>query len=328
MPKSIIVDPQRVLQSGVLKSRDIPLNCYQADINREVAQYGKSGLISVLRHMKLIRLFEISLNEIKTQSAFQEIAYNHKGPAHLSIGQESAAVGQCLTLGIDDLIFGSHRSHGEVLAKCFSAIEKLPEMRLQEIMTSYMDGSILKVVEKHNHGSIKDLCYDFIIYGAFAEIFAKKSGFNKGLGGSMHMFFAPFGSMPNNAIVGGSSDIAVGSALFKRINRKPGIVIANIGDGASGCGPTWEALMLAAMNQYRTLWPEDVGGAPPILFNFFNNFYGMGGQTDIETMGFGVLARIGAGVNEEGMHAERVVGWKPLAVADAIERKREILNQG
>ena len=35
-------------------------------------------------------------------------------PAHLSMGQEAAAVGQALTLDKDDLIFGSHRSHGEI----------------------------------------------------------------------------------------------------------------------------------------------------------------------------------------------------------------------
>ena len=40
----------------------------------------------------------------------------------------------------------------------------------------------------------------------------------------MHTFFLPFGSYPNNAIVGGSAPIANGAALFKRINRKPGIV--------------------------------------------------------------------------------------------------------
>ena len=144
----------------------------------------------------------------------------------------------------------------------------------------------------------------------------------------MHAFFAPFGSMPNNAIVGGSADIAVGASLFKRINRKPGIVIANIGDGSSSCGPVWEALMVSAMDQYRTLWPKEVGGAPPMLFNFFNNFYGMGGQTMGETMGFKVLARIGAGVNPDQMHAERVDGYNPLAVADAIERKKKILLEG
>ena len=134
--------------------------------------------------------------------------------------------------------------------------------------------------------------------------------------------------MPNNAIVGGSGDIAVGAALYKRINRKPGIVIANIGDASMGCGPVWEGMMLAAMDQYRTLWPEEIGGAPPMLFNFMNNFYGMGGQPVGETMGFGVLARVGLGVNPEAMHAERVDGYNPLAVADAIERKQQILAEG
>jgi 2-oxoisovalerate dehydrogenase E1 component len=95
-----------------------------------------------------------------------------------------------------------------------------------------------------------------------------------------------------------------------------------------GCGPVWEAMMLAAMDQYHTLWPREAGGAPPILFNFFDNFYGMGGQTMGETIGYGVMARVGAGVNPENMHAERVDGYNPLAVADAVARKKEILLAG
>ena len=85
---------------------------------------------------------------------------------------------------------------------------------------------------------------------------------------------------------------------------------------------------MAAMEQYRTLWPEDVGGSPPILFNFFNNFYGMGGQTSGETMGYQILARVGLGVNAEGMHAERVDGYNPLAVAEAVTRKKRLLLDG
>jgi 2-oxoisovalerate dehydrogenase E1 component len=144
----------------------------------------------------------------------------------------------------------------------------------------------------------------------------------------MHAFFTPFGVMPNNAIVGGSADIATGAALFKRVNKKPGIVIANLGDASMGCGPVWEAMMFAAMDQYRTLWDKEIGGNPPILFNFMDNFYGMGGQPQGETMAFGMLARVGLGVNPEGMHTERVDGLNPLAVADAIERKRKILAEG
>ncbi len=51
----------------------------------------------------------------------------------------------------------------------------------------------------------------------------------------------------------------------------------------------------------------------------------MGGQTCGETMGYGMVARIGAGVNAEMMHAERVDGYNPLAVIDAFKRKKKIL---
>jgi 2-oxoisovalerate dehydrogenase E1 component len=82
------------------------------------------------------------------------------------------------------------------------------------------------------------------------------------------------------------------------------------------------------MDQYHTLWDKKMGGAPPIMFNFFDNFYGMGGQTSGETMGYNILARVGAGVNPKNLHAERIDGYNPLAVADAIERKKKILLAG
>jgi 2-oxoisovalerate dehydrogenase E1 component len=167
-----------------------------------------------------------------------------------------------------------------------------------------------------------------VLYGTLAEIFGREAGFNKGMGGSMHAFFPPFGVMPNNAIVGGSADIATGAALFKRIRRRPGIVIANIGDASSACGPVWEAMMLAAMDQYHTLWPEEIGGAPPILFNFMNNFYGMGGQPQGETMGFGELARIAMGVNPQAMHAERITVIIPWLWPMPLPVRRNFCSRG
>lgn len=328
MPKSVVVDPNRVRRVGVLKTPEIPLNQYVPDVQVEIARYGRDGLKRVYHDMLVIREFETMLDNIKRQGAHLGIEYNHAGPAHLSLGQEATAVGQALPLGVDDFIFGSHRSHGEILAKCLSAVDKLDDQALMHTMETYMDGAPLRAVEKGHQGSVKDLAIDYVLYGVLAEIFARENGFNRGLGGSMHAFFAPFGSMPNNAIVGGSADIAVGSALFKRVNRRPGIVVANIGDASSGCGPVWEGIMFSAMDQYRTLWDKEVGGSPPILFNFINNFYGMGGQPEGETMGFGILARLGAGVNAEAMHAERVDGYNPFAVADAVVRKKEILLEG
>ena len=321
MPKSIVVDPSAVRKPGKLKTKDIPINTYKGNPIEEAKKFGPANLVRMYHDMLLIREFESMLNAIKTQGAYDGIKYNHDGPAHLSIGQEAMAVGECYHLGADDFIFGSHRSHGEIIAKCLSAIYKLDEKKLTEVMENYMGGAPLRVIEKGHKGTVKDLAIDYTLYGTLAEIFGRENGFNKGMGGSMHAFFAPFGSMPNNAIVGGSADIAVGAALFKRVNRRPGVVIANIGDASSGCGPTWEAIAFASMDQYHSLWDPKIGGAPPIIFNFVNNFYGMGGQTAGETMGFGVLARIGAGVNEDAMHAERIDGYNPLAVADAIERK-------
>ncbi|MCL2043676.1 MAG: thiamine pyrophosphate-dependent enzyme [Treponema sp.] len=333
MPKAMIVDPKEVRKPQILKLKDIPVNQYKPDFKKEDSLYGKDRLIRAWYDMVVIREFENMLNTFKTQGTWNGIEYNHMGPAHLSMGQEASAVGQSLNLTTDDYIFGSHRSHGEILAKCFSSLWQMSlnaegEKRLEGIMKNFLDGETLSIAEKISNSDLRDLAENFVLYGTLAEIFARKAGINRGLGGSMHAFFTPFGSMPNNAIVGGSADIATGSALYKRINGKPGIVIANIGDASMGCGPVWEAMMLSAMDQYRSLWPEKLGGAPPILFNFFNNFYGMGGQTSGETMGYGIMARVGAGVNPENMHAERVDGYNPLAVADAIIRKKEILLAG
>ncbi len=328
MPQSLLIDPKEVRKKSAISFPEIPVNQYQSDAKAEIKKYGGDRLTRMLYHMMVIREFETMLNDIKTKGAYRGIEYDHKGPAHLSIGQESTTVGQCVPLDIDDFVFGSHRSHGEILAKCLAAVDQLSETDLEQVMKSYLDGDTLRVVEREKSTSIKTTAERFVLYGTLAEIFARKAGFNRGLGGSMHAFFAPFGSMPNNAIVGGSADIAFGSALFKRVNRNPGIVIANIGDASMGCGPTWEAMTMSSMDQYRTLWPKDVGGAPPIMFNFINNFYGMGGQTQGETMGFGMLARVGAGVNPDAMHAERVDGYNPLAVADAVARKKKILLDG
>ena len=167
-------------------------------------------------------------------------------PGPSGIGQEAAAVGEAFHLDVNDFIFGSHRAHCDILAKGLSAIEKLSDDELLDIMKNFLGGKTLSVVEKGEHATVKDLAIDFLLYGAMSEIFARETGFNRGLGGSMHTFFTPFGIYPNNAIVGGSGTIAMGAALYKRVNRKGGIVVANIGDGALGRGPVLEALNMSA----------------------------------------------------------------------------------
>lgn len=327
MPKKQYINPDEVRRAGKITFGTIPVNQYNRSIKEEKENFSNNDLIRIFRDMVIIREFETMLDGIKTKNEYNGVQYNHPGPAHLSIGQEASAVGMAYTLSVDDFIFGSHRSHGEIIAKGLSAIHQLDENSLMKIMKEYFDGVTLKVVEKYRKDSIKDMAIDFLLYGTLAEIFARETGFNKGLGGSMHAFFPPFGVYPNNAIVGGSGDISVGAALFKKVNKKPGIVVANIGDASMGCGPVWEGISFAAMDQFTTLWEGEFKGGLPILFNFMNNQYGMGGQTQGETMGYKLLARVGAGVNPEMMHSERVDGYNPLAVIDAFRRKKKILEE-
>ena len=330
MPKGQFSDPKELRAPGWIKFSDIPVNQYSKTASEEKNAYSREDFLRIYHDMAVIREFETMLNEIKTKSAYNGVEYNNPGPAHLSLGQEASAVGQAYCLGTEDFIFGSHRSHGEILAKGLSAIHKLGEAELESVMRGFLDGAILKAVEGKEEikGDIKDLAKDFLLYGALAEIFARTTGFNRGLGGSMHAFFTPFGIYPNNAIVGGAAPVALGAALFKRINKKPGIIIANFGDGALGCGPVWEAMNMSGMDQIRQLWDSGHNGGLPVLFNVFNNQYGMGGQTRGETMGYDFLARIGAGMNPDQMHSERVDGYNPLAVIDAVSRKKKILEEG
>lgn len=326
MPKIQFLDPKESRKASSLKLKPIPVNQYNKTVKDELKNFSKDELVRIYHDMVVIREFETMLNLIKTTGEYNGVAYNHPGPAHLSIGQEAAAVGMAFTLTVDDFIFGSHRSHGEILAKGLSAIDKLSDKELNHIMETFFNGSTLEVVKKGFKGSAKELGRRFLIYGTLAEIFARETGFNKGLGGSMHAFFTPFGVYPNNAIVGGSGDIAVGAALFKKVNRKPGLVVANIGDASMACGPVWEGITFAAMDQFAQLWEGDMKGGLPVIFNVMNNQYGMGGQTCGETMGYGMAARVGAGVNEDQMHAERVDGYNPLAVIDAYRRKRKVIE--
>ncbi len=328
MPKSLFVDPAETRAAGKITFEDIPVNAYNKTIKEERKRFSDDDLVRIYRDITVLREFESMLNQIKTQGLYNGIETTYPGPAHLSIGQEAAAVGQAYLLDQNDFSFGSHRSHSEILAKALSCIQKLSEQELMTIMEGFLGGSALRATEKLGPVSdVKELAIRFILYGTLSEIFARDTGFHKGMGGSMHAFFLPFGIYPNNAIVGGSAAIATGAALFKKVNGKQGIVVCNSGDGSMARGPVWEAMNFAAMDQFHTLWESHNGGMP-ILYNVFNNSYGMGDQTRGETMGYDMLARIGSGVSPTQFYAERIDGFNPLAVIDAMERKLEILRKG
>ena len=149
MPKNIPIDPIKTFSKSVLKSSGIPVHQYQKSIQEELKIYGKENLIELLRHMYIVREFETMLNSFKTKGSYKNIEYIYNGPAHLSIGQEAAAVGSAFALKTEDKIFGSHRSHGEMIAKGLSAINSLSRNKINSIMETHHDGKLISYIHKN-----------------------------------------------------------------------------------------------------------------------------------------------------------------------------------
>ena len=160
-----------------------------------------------------------------------------------------------------------------------------------------------------------------------AEMFARETGFNRGLGGSMHTFFTPFGIYPNNAIVGGSGSHRDGRGAVQA--RKPQAGHRRrqhrrrLASAAARC---YEALNFAAMDQFDTAVGGRHEGRPAGDFQHLSTTsYGMGGQTMRRDDGLRRSRRVSAQAStRDQMHAERVDGYNPLAVIDAYRRKKEL----
>ncbi len=327
MPRSLYVDPHEALASGFIRFRDIPVCRYSLSTDHEKHIYSKREFIRIYHDMVMIREFETMLSDLKERGEYYGVKYKLTSPVHLCIGEEAAAVGEAYGMEPKDILFSTHRNHGSTIAKALSAIEKLSENDLIQIMRSYQGGEVLAPVASaaNSDTPIKELATDFFLYGELCEIFGKRTGFNKGLAGSAHAFFTPFGIYPNNAVAAGSVGFAVGAALYKKNRGEKNLVTVNLGDGALGSGAVWEAMNMACMDQIREIWNKD--GALSLLFTIINNHYAMEDQPLGETMGFKKAARIGAGITPDQMHAERVDGTNPLAVIDAIARKKELLER-
>ena len=97
-------------------------------------------------------------------------------------------------------------------------------------------GRVLSAVNRFiRPASEKALAESFMLFGFLSEIFMRATGFNGGMGGSMHAFFLPFGAYPNNAIVGASAGISgvLGALLclklLKRIDLPASFFVINLG---------------------------------------------------------------------------------------------------
>lgn len=95
-----------------------------------------------------------------------------------------------------------------------------------------------------------------------AEMFAKKTGCCKGMGGSMHIADFRVGMLGANGIVGGGIPHAVGAAWTCQYKKTGRVAVAFFGDGAANEGSFHESINLAAV------WKL------PVIFVCENNLYG------------------------------------------------------
>src|ERR1700722_1173221 len=81
----------------------------------------KEMVSRLYKKMLLIRQFELRLAEIYHTDAI-------KSPVHLSVGQESVAVGICDVLQKDDIISNTYRCHATYIAKGGDLNEMMAEL--------------------------------------------------------------------------------------------------------------------------------------------------------------------------------------------------------
>ena len=98
-----------------------------------------------------------------------------------------------------------------------------------------------------------------------AELFAKKTGYCKGKGGSMHIFDSTIGILGANGIVGGGIPIATGAGLSSQYLKNKRVSVAFFGDGASDQGSFHESINLASA------WKL------PVIYVCENNLYAQAG---------------------------------------------------
>jgi pyruvate dehydrogenase E1 component alpha subunit len=102
-----------------------------------------------------------------------------------------------------------------------------------------------------------------------AELFAKKTGYCHGKGGSMHIADLDIGMLGAAGIVGSGIPIATGAGLSAKMRGTDQVTICFFGDGASNIGRFHEGINLAAV------WDL------PVVFICENNLWAVSVPTSI-----------------------------------------------
>lgn len=305
-----------------VRFREIPVCAYHLSISEEKRIYTTRDFLRIYRDMVLIREFETMLLSLEKNGNYRGIPYSLKNPIELDIGREALSVGEAYCTEPSDDIFSSDKNIGDIIAKGLSAIEKMKETDLAEVMRSYHDGAVLaplaEVTDKR--ANVKDIALDFLLYGLLSEIFNKITGFSYGSCGSKNAYFTPFGAYPCNMTDSDAAGLATGAALYHKNIGSNGYVIANMNANSAYDGQAWEALCLSSSGVFRT--QKSVG--LPVLFTLARGRDAEESENVIRRC----TARICAGIGSDMMYAETVNASDPLAVIDAVSRKKEILMRG
>jgi pyruvate dehydrogenase E1 component alpha subunit len=166
---------------------------------------------------------------------------------------------------------------------------------------------VVATYREHGHAYAKGMTARAIL----AELYGKKTGCSRGLGGSMHLFDAEHNFLGGYGIVGGHVPIAAGVAFKAKYLGEKRVTLCFFGEGSSNIGGFFEGLALAA------LWKL------PVVFICENNMYAMGTplyrSLSVEDVSMKALAF--------GMARDRFDGDDVLRVrariAEAVERARE-----
>jgi 2-oxoisovalerate dehydrogenase E1 component len=137
-----------------------------------------------------------------------------------------------------------------------------------------------------------------------AEMFGKRTGYCKGLGGSMHIAALELDILGCNGIVGAGIPHACGAALTAKLRGTGQVAVAYFGDGAAGQGSVHEGMNLAAT------W------VLPVVFVCENNQFAL--SADWRTQR--AVADIADRAAGYGMPGEVVDGNDVTAVEEAVGR--------
>jgi threonine dehydrogenase-like Zn-dependent dehydrogenase len=132
---AVDVQPER-LQRALRLGADVALRSDRDDVPTEVRRrtamdVSKEMMLEMYRRMVRIREFELAAIDLFKRGMV-------KGAVHTYIGQEASGVGVCMALRRDDLIAGTHRSHGHNIAKGADTRRMMAEILGKE--TGYCKG--------------------------------------------------------------------------------------------------------------------------------------------------------------------------------------------